>query len=73
VRGDVLQSDDDSAFLTALRTDRYRFSPNLTWYPSEYSRIRWQYNLDHRDVIGYDHSFWMQVEIILGAHAAHRF
>jgi hypothetical protein len=72
-RGDVLQSDDESLFQTELRTDRYRFSPNLTWYPSEYSKIRWQYNLDHRDEIGYDHSFWMQIEIILGAHAAHRF
>jgi hypothetical protein len=71
-RGDVLQSDE-SAFFTDLRTDRYRISPSLTWYPSEYSKIRWQYNLDHRDEIGFDHSFWMQIEIILGAHAAHVF
>jgi hypothetical protein len=71
-RSEFLQSDG-SAFFTELRTDRYRVSPSLTWYPSEYSKIRWQYNLDHRDEIGYDHSFWMQIEIILGAHAAHRF
>jgi hypothetical protein len=71
-RGELLQADD-SAFETELRTDRRRISPNLTWYPSEYSKIRWQYNFDHRNEIGNDHSFWMQIEIILGAHAAHRF
>jgi hypothetical protein len=56
-----------------MRPDRYRISPSLTVYPSEYSKVRWQYNFDHRNGIGNDHTFWMQIEIILGAHAAHRF
>jgi hypothetical protein len=55
------------------RTSRWRLSPNLTWYPSEFSKVRLQYNYDHRNQIGDDHSVWMQVEFLLGAHAAHKF
>jgi hypothetical protein len=71
-RGEFV-SGGDAEFESELRNDRYRLSPSLTWYPSEYSRIRGQYNFDHRNEIGNDHSFWMQIEFILGAHAAHRF
>jgi hypothetical protein len=55
------------------RVGRWRLSPNLTWYPSEYSKIRLQYNYDDREWIGEDHSVWLQFEFILGAHAAHKF
>ena len=48
-------------------------SPNLTWYPTEFSKFRIQYNYDHRDTIGSDHSLWFQLEFLLGAHAAHKF
>jgi hypothetical protein len=57
----------------ADRASRYRFSPNLTYYPSEFSKIRLQYNYDHRNGIGGDHSIWLQIEFLLGAHAAHKF
>jgi hypothetical protein len=63
----------DAAFESELRTDRYRISPSVTWYPSEYSKLRMQYNFDHRNDIGNDHSLWFQIEIIMGAHAAHVF
>lgn len=56
-----------------LRRERWRLSPNLTWYPSEYSKIRLQYNYDDRADIGVDHSVWLQFEFLLGAHAAHKF
>lgn len=56
-----------------LRARRWRLSPNLTWYPSEYSRFRLQYNYDRRRQIGEDHSIWLQWELSLGAHAAHQF
>jgi len=56
-----------------LRNDRWRLSPNLTWYPSEYSKLRLQYNYDDRADIGVDHSVWFQFEFLLGAHAAHKF
>ena len=57
----------------AEREMRWRVSPNLTWYPTEFSKIRLQYNYDDRDGIGEDHSVWLQFEFLLGAHAAHKF
>ncbi|HTD88094.1 MAG TPA: hypothetical protein VK850_16085 [Candidatus Binatia bacterium] len=55
------------------RDRRWRISPALTWYPSEFSKIRLQYNYDDRAHIGEDHSIWMQFEFLLGTHAAHKF
>jgi hypothetical protein len=72
VRGEVADGND-AAFASDLRARRYRLSPNLTWYPSEFSKIRLQYNYDSREGIGSDHSLWLQTEFILGAHAAHKF
>ena len=57
----------------AERASRWRISPNLTWYPTEFSKIRLQYNYDDRSGIGEDHSVWLQFEFLLGAHAAHKF
>lgn len=72
LRGEVADGND-AAFDSELRARRYRLSPNLTWYPSEFSKLRLQYNYDDRTGIGTDHSLWLQVEFILGAHAAHKF
>src|SRR6478736_1575708 len=52
---------------------RYRFSPELTFLPSEFSKLRLQYNYDHGDNFGTAHSIWMQLEFGLGAHAAHQY
>jgi hypothetical protein len=64
---------DATAFDSELRVDRVRVSPNFTLYPSEFSKVRLQYNFDDRKGIGRDHSIWLQFEFIMGAHAAHRF
>jgi len=77
-RTDYVAPYDESLYESVLgpdpeRTTRLRLSPNLTWYPSEFSKVRLQYNYDHRNQIGDDHSVWMQVEFLLGAHAAHKF
>jgi len=64
---------DDAEYDSELRIDRTRVSPNVTWYPTEFSKIRLQYNLDHLQAIGDEHSIWMQFEFVLGAHAAHKF
>jgi hypothetical protein len=59
-----------------LRDDRFRLSPLVAFYPSEFSRIRFQYNYDradHLDSPDDAHSFWLGFEIGLGAHPAHRF
>ena len=72
IRGEAARGDP-SAFVSELRADRWRISPNLTWYPTEFSKLRVQYNYDDRAGIGTDHSLWLQAEILLGAHAAHQF
>jgi hypothetical protein len=64
---------NDGAFNSEIRANRTRLSPNFTYYPSEFSKVRLQYNFDDRKGIGRDHSLWLQFEFILGAHAAHRF
>lgn len=56
-----------------LRNRRWRLAPNLTWYPTEFSKLRLQYNYDDRRDLGVDHSVWLQAEFVLGAHAAHKF
>ncbi|HUP89130.1 MAG TPA: hypothetical protein VM100_07270 [Longimicrobiales bacterium] len=72
LRGEFANGDD-GVFESELRTDRYRVTPNVTWYPTEFSKFRLQYNYDHRAGIGVDHSVWVQLEFLLGAHAAHKF
>jgi hypothetical protein len=56
-----------------FRGERTRFSPVLTFYPSEFSKLRLQYNYDHGELFGTDHSVWLQMEFLLGAHGAHKF
>ncbi len=64
---------EDILGLDPERAARWRVSPNLTWFPSEFSKLRLQYNFDHRSRIGPDHSVWLQFEFLLGSHAAHKF
>lgn len=61
------------AYATVERANRARYSTNMTWFPTEFSKFRLQYNFDHRAGIGNDHSLLMQFEFLLGAHAAHKF
>ncbi len=72
LRGDVTRNSAAS-FESELRTNRERVSPNLTWYPSEFSKLRLQYNVDRRAGLGTEHSLWLQFEFMMGAHAAHKF
>lgn len=54
--------------------DRWRISPNLTYYPSEFSKIRLQYNYDRSDDLADPiHAVFIQYEFTIGAHAAHTF
>ncbi|MEO5509032.1 MAG: hypothetical protein ABIS27_00195 [Longimicrobiales bacterium] len=72
LRGEFVNADA-SAFTAESRADRYRISTNMTWYPTEFSKFRLQYNYDHRQLLGVDHSLMAQLEFLLGAHAAHKF
>ena len=60
-------------YFSASDGARYRISPVLTWFPSEFSKIRLEYNYDSGQFVGSQHSVWMQVEFLLGAHGAHKF
>jgi hypothetical protein len=53
---------------------RFRLSPDLTFYPTEFSKIRLQYNFDdQQQPFGNDSSVWLQFEVLIGDHAAHKF
>ncbi len=78
IRGDYLHMTDSEFTDDMDRQSRSRISANLTWYPTEFSKIRLQYNHDfleenfflaNRDV----DSVFLQFEFILGAHGAHKF
>jgi len=71
-RGDYV--DGEKYAKDPLSYERWRLSPNLTFYPSEFSKIRLQYNYD--DILGNDtteHSVFLQFEFLLGSHGAHKF
>lgn len=78
LRGDYLHMQESAFTDDDTRQSRARISANLTWYPTEFSKIRLQYNHDFleendflasRDV----DSIFLQFEFNLGAHGAHKF
>jgi len=56
-----------------FRGERTRFAPNLTFYPTGFSKLRLQYNFDEGERFGTEHSVWLQFEFLLGTHGAHKF
>jgi hypothetical protein len=72
LRGDWTRGNA-GAFDSGLRQNRFRLSPDFTWYPTEFSKFRVQYNYDDRSGFDRAHSLWFQFEFLLGAHAAHKF
>src|SRR5436189_4751191 len=78
IRGDYYDAEDSRFTDDFERQSRSRISANLTWYPTEFSKIRLQYNHDFLDpnefLAGRDvDSLFLQFEFILGAHGAHKF
>src|SRR5437867_945554 len=78
VRGDYVHMQNSEFTDDLDRQTRSRISANLTWYPTEFSKLRLQYNhdflesnffLSDRQV----DSVFLQFEFILGAHGAHKF
>jgi len=65
-----------------FRDHRFRLSPLLIFQPTEFSRIRLQYNYDEATHLEFDalgnreqnaHSVWVGFEVLIGAHPAHRY
>jgi hypothetical protein len=78
IRGDYLHMEDSLVTDDITRQSRSRVSANLTWYPTEFSKLRLQYNHDFLEenefLAGRDvDSVFFQFEFILGAHGAHKF
>jgi hypothetical protein len=67
----------DGSYATSLdpmRDDRERYTAVLSHYPSEFSKLRLQYNYDRAQFIDEPvHSAFLQFEILFGAHGAHQF
>ncbi len=80
LRYDRLWSDNEGsdpevleeAGLLAEGDDPERWSAMFEWLPSEFSRLRLQYNRDDSYRSG-DHQWFLQYTHSLGAHGAHRF
>ncbi|MGI9293839.1 MAG: hypothetical protein ACR2PS_07630, partial [Pseudomonadales bacterium] len=80
VRYDRLQSDNGAANASLLQAAGLneegfkpkRFSTMLEWVPSEFSRIRLQYNYD-KSYAETDNQWLLQYTFSLGAHGAHAF
>jgi hypothetical protein len=73
IRYDLADGDGDPDDF--LRDRRYRLSPNLTWFLTEFSKLRLQYNFDRTEFLNEDekHSVWLQFEFLLGSHGKHKF
>jgi hypothetical protein len=57
-----------------LRNNRQRISPLLAYYPSEFSRIRLQYNYDDADHLEKKaQAVWLNIEFLFGKHPAHNY
>jgi hypothetical protein len=73
LRGDYLRGEQSVFDPDTFGGRRWRLSPNLTWYPTEFSRFRVQWNHDDFAGSGSEESVFAQMEFLLGAHSAHKF
>ena len=71
LRFDWADGDDPA---DPLRDARRRYSTNVTFYPSEFSKLRLQYSLDDAEHLAHDVStVALQFEVLYGAHGGHKF
>jgi hypothetical protein len=58
-----------------FRGSRTRLAPLLVWHPSEFSRLRLQYNFDQAAFLPERNanSVWFGIEVMFGAHPAHQY
>ena len=78
VRGDYVHMQNSDFTDDLDRQSRWRLSANLTWYPTEFSKLRLQYNQDFLEENFFlsarqVESIFLQWEFILGSHGAHKF
>jgi outer membrane receptor protein involved in Fe transport len=67
---------DDAVAASGLNSDGHdpqRWSGMLDWSPSEFSRLRLQYNRDQSRADDTDHQWTLQYLMSIGSHGAHEF
>ncbi len=78
LRGDYIHMESSAVTNDPQRQNRSRLATDLTWYPSEFSKFRLQYNYDLLQSNAFlpsrdENSIFLMYEIALGAHGAHKF
>ena len=78
LRGDYVHMESSDVTNDPQRQSRSRITTDLTWYPSEFSKFRLQYNFDMLQSNAFlpsrdEQSVFLMYEIALGAHGAHKF
>lgn len=78
LRGDYLHMEDSEVTEDPQRQSRVRLSSELTWFPSEFSKLRLQFNHDILRASeslpkATENSLFLLYEISLGAHGAHKY
>ncbi|MFA5263823.1 MAG: hypothetical protein WC378_08340 [Opitutaceae bacterium] len=78
LRADWLDNGNSPLTDDSMRQDRTRVSAALTWYPTEFSKLRLQFNRDWLRADSFHtadsaNSIFLQTEFMLGAHGAHKF
>jgi len=78
LRGDYVHMESSDITDDAQRQSRCRISTDLTWYPSEFSKLRLQYNHDMLESTDFEpsrdeDSVFLMYELSLGAHGAHKY
>jgi hypothetical protein len=70
----VTVSEQDLAAGLTDSSSRYRISPVVTFYPTEFSKVRFQYNYDKPQNFETAQQVGIvQLEFMMGAHGAHKF
>lgn len=65
------EEDNEDEEMLGLLGRAYRISPMLTFNPSEFSRIRLQYDYLNQSYTGNQHAIFLQFQYAIGAHGAH--
>ncbi|MFL6567788.1 MAG: hypothetical protein ACJ8HQ_03145 [Chthoniobacterales bacterium] len=78
LRGDYLHMQGSQFTDDPDRQTRSRITADITWYPTEFSKLRLQYQHDFLEENEFlaardEDSVILQFEFILGAHGAHKF
>ncbi len=84
LRGDYATGTGDSYLIGTgaidrqsdpLRDDRWRLSPLVTFNPTEFSKVRMEYDYDHAAHLPSHQasSVWIGLELMIGAHPAHNY